>query len=102
MKHLSCALLVGTVTLTLALPTLAQQSPAPQQPQRGGPMAQLDTNGDGKLSRDELKSRPRLAQNFDKLDTNKDGYLSRDELRAARDLLPRGREGKANPPPAKP
>ncbi len=42
-------------------------------------LTRLDTNKDGKISKDEAKGP--LAQNFDRLDANKDGYLDRDELR---------------------
>ncbi len=35
------------------------------------------------ISRDEAKGAPRLASNFDAIDTNKDGQLSREELRSA-------------------
>lgn len=48
---------------------------------RHGPR-KLDTNKDGKISREEAAQHPHLAQNFDQLDTNKDGALSKDELRA--------------------
>ncbi|MDV7103837.1 EF-hand domain-containing protein [Vibrio sp. TH_r3] len=40
----------------------------------------MDANGDGQLSLDELKGP--LAQDFDKFDSNGDGYLSQDELPA--------------------
>jgi hypothetical protein len=43
----------------------------------GGPFQQRDTNGDGKLSRDELP-----AAFFDKLDADKDGFVSEAELTA--------------------
>ena len=43
-----------------------------------GLMSQLDTNKDGKLSKDEVLAR------FDQVDTNKDGFLSAEELAAAR------------------
>ena len=45
-----------------------------------------DTNGDGKISFEEIKAvRPKITQEiFNKIDTNKDGFLSREELRAAR------------------
>ncbi|WP_237157035.1 DUF1566 domain-containing protein [Photobacterium rosenbergii] len=42
------------------------------------PFTQMDTNNDGKLSRDE--ARGPLKRDFDRLDTNNDGYLTRDEL----------------------
>jgi hypothetical protein len=40
----------------------------------------VDKNGDGKLSRDEVKGGP-LAENFDKIDANHDGQLTQDEIR---------------------
>lgn len=42
-------------------------------------LERMDTNKDGKISRQEAKGR--IAENFDRLDTNKDGYLDKDELR---------------------
>ena len=42
----------------------------------------LDFNGDGKLSRSEVKLFPRLANAFDEADTNHDGYVSYEEVRA--------------------
>lgn len=50
----------------------------------GSPMKRLDTNNDGKLSRDEVKGHPMLEKNFDRIDTNKDGFLTEEELKAAR------------------
>ena len=45
-----------------------------------------DTNGDGKLTFEEIKAaRPKITQEvFNKIDTNKDGFLSPEELRAAK------------------
>ncbi len=42
-------------------------------------LQRMDTNKDGKISREEAKGP--LAQAFDKFDTNKDGFLDREELR---------------------
>ena len=42
----------------------------------------LDLNGDGKLSRSEVKLFPRLAAAFDEADTDGDGFVSYAEVRA--------------------
>jgi len=44
---------------------------------KGQGFAQVDTDKDGKISKEEM------AAQFDRLDANKDGQLSRDELRSA-------------------
>ena len=41
----------------------------------------LDFNGDGKLSRTEVKLFPRLSAAFDDADTNHDNYVSYEEVR---------------------
>ncbi|RQO83048.1 calcium-binding protein [Acidovorax sp. FJL06] len=42
----------------------------------------LDSNGDGKLSRSEVKLFPRLSAAFDEADTDGDGFVSYEEVRA--------------------
>ncbi len=44
----------------------------------------LDSNADGKLSREEAAAHSATAQRFQQLDVNKDGFLSRDELASKR------------------
>jgi Ca2+-binding EF-hand superfamily protein len=65
-------------------------------------LERLDTNKDGKISRDEAKGP--LAKNFDQLDTNKDGYLDKEELRRAVEKFglanQAGEKGKETPPAA--
>ncbi|WDM68706.1 EF-hand domain-containing protein [Xanthomonas cucurbitae] len=53
--------------------------------------AKLDSNGDGVIDRGEAAANPTLAAQFDTLDTNKDGKLSRDERPRHRGP---GREGR--------
>ena len=50
---------------------------------RGGFLTKLDTDKDGRISRDEAKAAPRLAEHFDAIDTNGDGFLTPDEMKAA-------------------
>ncbi len=45
---------------------------------RNGHFEKMDRNGDGKLSRNEVKGP--LANDFEKIDANNDGYLSSDEM----------------------
>jgi Protein of unknown function (DUF1549)/Protein of unknown function (DUF1553)/Planctomycete cytochrome C/EF-hand domain pair len=67
----------------------------------------LDSNNDGKLSRDEFrpflanaprfKDQPELARGlFDRLDTNRDGFLSLDEFRRITELRPGMGKAKAD------
>jgi outer membrane protein assembly factor BamB len=70
----------------LALAAAPTLSPAPP-PGAGGDIEdrfkQLDRNGDGKLSREELGVMPRLQARFDELDADRDGGISPGELVAA-------------------
>lgn len=43
----------------------------------------IDKDQDGKLSKEEAKTLPGVAERFDELDKNKDGYLSLDEFNSA-------------------
>lgn len=52
----------------------------------------LDTNKDGKISREEAKGP--LAEQFDRLDLNKDGFLDKEELRKAAARLLANKENK--------
>lgn len=41
---------------------------------------QLDTDSDGRISKDEAKADPRIAKRFQEADANGDGYLTLDEF----------------------
>lgn len=42
--------------------------------------SRADTNGDGKLSKEEAARMPAISAKFEELDANKDGMLSMDEF----------------------
>lgn len=55
-----------------------------ERPNPGAMFKKIDTDGDGRLSREEVNAAPakRLQHNFNEIDTNGDGYLSKEEMRA--------------------
>jgi len=54
-----------------------------------------DTNGDGRISREEAqKGMPQLARDFDRIDANKDGMVTMEELEAARKARAGASKGK--------
>lgn len=67
--------------IAICVATMASVATAAAPEQR---FEKLDTNGDGRLSREEAASYPELAQRFVQIDANKDGFLSREELTAKR------------------
>jgi len=58
--------------------------------------AKVDTNSDGKISKDEAgkAERPMLKEKFDEIDTNKDSFLDKDELKAFREKQKEARKKK--------
>ncbi|MEP6632666.1 MAG: EF-hand domain-containing protein, partial [Luteimonas sp.] len=49
---------------------------------RHGKIAALDSDNDGRLSKQELEGKGKFGERFDAMDANHDGYLVRSELRA--------------------
>jgi Ca2+-binding EF-hand superfamily protein len=76
MKGLAFVVAVGLAT-TAAIASATSSDRAPR-------FDRLDSNADGKLSRDEAAAHSITAQRFQQLDVNKDGFLSRDELASKR------------------
>lgn len=65
------------------------QNPAPPRPRVNPFFAQMDRDGDGRISREEAP--PRLQEQFDRFDLNGDGYLTEDELQRVFQRLPQSR-----------
>lgn len=74
----------------------AKKAPQKSQPAHSSLFDNLDTNKDGKISRDEADNSNLaiIKDRFDNLDTNKDGFLSRTEVQNARYNLNKS-QGKA-------
>jgi hypothetical protein len=85
-KLLVIVALMGTLTaFAQEQPQRPPQGRGPGMGQgRGGFALVMDTNKDGKVTKDEV-----LAW-FEKVDTNKDGVLTEEELRAVRPQGPGG------------
>ena len=62
----------------------AEELHAFHQKRRADHWKKLDTDGDGRISRDEAKANAaRLFEHFDEIDANHDGFITPEELRAA-------------------
>jgi len=78
--------LLATMTMALAVPALAQDAPKPRNAQEAkaafaAKFKQADTDGDGKLTRQEAEAgMPEVAKNFDKIDTKKRGYVTQKQI----------------------
>ncbi len=83
-----------------AIPSLAQQANGEKMPGPRGPMAyafmMLDTNKDGKITRDEFEADK--AKIFAEIDKNGDKKLSYDEVKAwSKDVMAKMAENNAGP-----
>lgn len=70
---------VAALVALFSVMTAFAQTPARTAPD----FSKLDTNHDGKLSKDEAMSDPTLSAKFTELDSDKDGLLSETEMNAA-------------------
>lgn len=82
------ALAIGAMFLTSCSSSQSNQGQNGGQGQRGGGapsatqlIAEMDTDNDGQLSKNEVKGP--LANDFSTVDSNSDGYLSKEELENA-------------------
>ena len=64
---------VGTLLLLAGIAFAQDESQEPD-------FLQLDTNADGRVSKDEAQADARVAEQFDAGDANRDGYLSVQEF----------------------
>ena len=81
------AALLGTAATAQGTPAPTETAPSQEAALTKGELKamrdfkMLDFNGDGKLSRTEVKLFPRLSAAFDDADTNHDNYVSYEEVR---------------------
>ena len=81
------AALLGTAAMAQGTPAPTETAPSQEAALTKGELKamrdfkMLDFNGDGKLSRTEVKLFPRLSAAFDDADTNRDNYVSYEEVR---------------------
>lgn len=65
---------------SVSLGATAQTAPSERA---AAAFARADSNGDGKLSREEAARFPGIAERFEALDSDRDGFLSLPEFAAA-------------------
>lgn len=92
MRPTSRLFLVVALIAAVITPAFAQSGDRAAKMQER--LKAADTNGDGLIDRSEAEAGlPRVAEHFDKLDADGDGKLSRDELRKMREQMRQRRGG---------
>ena len=80
--HILCAALLAGASLVAN----AQDADAPQRGQRMAELqkrfAAADTNGDGRLTKEEARKMPMVAKHFDEIDTGHNGSVSMADITA--------------------
>jgi hypothetical protein len=111
-----CLVILSTATATFAQTQSGQQTDQTQtdqgigrrspRPNRQGKnrgekrrhrLAQMDTDQDQRISRDEWKRRPK---GFDRLDSNGDGFITREEMAALREKRRKRNNANETKPPS--
>jgi len=85
-KLFSAALVAGSLTTaTFAAPAFAGDDDAQARITEhvDDVFARLDTDKDGKISKDEASKGPRLSKHFDTIDADHDGFVTKAELGTA-------------------
>ena len=91
----SLALATGLAFAQQGAPADREAARAEWRAQADARWAAADKDGNGSLDRVEAEAHnQRLAANFDKIDANGDGQISRDEMRAMRGKMRQGQRGK--------
>jgi Ca2+-binding EF-hand superfamily protein len=78
--HWLAAAAVALAVLLVPSVAEAQKAPPQQDTSPQALFARIDTNSDGKVSKDEAARMPGVATRWEELDKNKDGALSREEF----------------------
>ncbi len=86
MKHTPLTVLFMLTAWSVSCAVHAADNPPQSTVRAGAPVDEatfrtLDIDGDGYVSRMEVRRGTNLERQFDRLDTNHDGRLSREELR---------------------
>jgi EF hand len=75
--------MVAAMVFSAALPLVPAVANTAAATEATAVFKRADTNGDGKLSKEECQNLPAIAARFDEFDKDKDGFLTLEEFMAA-------------------